>query len=97
MSERDECTSVPTASTVFTDFSCLCYYRGTVATDVTKGGKAAGKREITFSFIYKQHSWLKRTMCNFGVERSLTGISNLYARYEREPHCLLVFNHASVH
>ena len=50
MSERDECTSVPTGSTVFTDFSCLCYYRGTVATDVTKGGKAAGKREITFSF-----------------------------------------------
>ena len=53
-----------------------------VAADVKKGGKAAGKREITFSFIYKQHRWLKRTLCNFGVKRSLIGISNLYAGYE---------------
>ena len=61
-----------------------------MAADVKKGGNAAGKREITFSFIYKQHRWLKRTLCNFGVKRSLTGISNLYAGYERGPHCLLV-------
>ena len=41
-------------------------------------------------FIYKQHRSLKRNLCNFGVERSLIGISNVYAGYEREPHCLFI-------
>ena len=53
--------------------------------------------EVTGYLMYKQHSWLKRTLYNFGVERSLTGISNSYAGYEREPHCPLVFNHSSAH
>ena len=53
--------------------------------------------ELHLIFINKQHSWLKRTLYNFGVERSLTGISNSYAGYEREPHCPLVFNHSSAH
>ena len=55
---------------------------GAVAADARKGGKAAGKRGITLIFINKQHSWLKRTLYNFGVERSSTGISNSYAGYE---------------
>ena len=48
-------------------------------------------------FIYKQHRWLQRNLCSLGVERSLTGISIVYAGYEQESRCLLVFNHSSVH
>ena len=48
-------------------------------------------------FIYKQHRWLQRNLCSLGVERSLTGISNVYAGYEQESRCLMVVNHSSVH
>ena len=63
---------------------------GAVAADVKRGGKTAGNEKLLLIFIYKQHRWLKRNLCNFGVERSLIGISNVYAGYEREPHCLFI-------
>ena len=46
MSKRDECMSVPA------DFSFHAFNiaDGAVAVDVKRGGKTAGKREITFNF-----------------------------------------------
>ena len=49
MSKRDECMSVPVASTIFT-FHVFNIAEGAVAVDVKRGGKTAGKREITFNF-----------------------------------------------